>query len=182
MALMDRLIDVTGQLLRDSDSDATISHPWAWLKKTGSYALVNRVIGKSIPFAPRNGFSVEEVGPGYVRAKIRLKGNRNHFGSLYAGAFFLVAEIPGGVLALFDLGPDYIPILKDMSLQFLKPANSDVTVEFYLDAATLAAIRAEADSRGRAAFSLEGTLCDDIGEVVATSTANYRVRKKGAEW
>lgn len=182
MALIDRFIGVTGQLLRESDPGATIASPWAWLKKTGSYALVNRVIGRSIPFASRNGFSVEEIGPGYVRAKVSLKGNRNHFGSLYAGAFFLVAEIPGGVLSLFDLGPDYIPILKDMSLQFLKPANSDVTVEFYLDEATLAAIRSEADSLGRAAFSLEGTLCDASGEVVATSTANYRVRRKGAEW
>lgn len=144
--------------------------------------MLNRVIGHSIPFAPRNGFAVEEIGPGFVRAKIRLKGNRNHFGSLYAGAFFLVAEIPGGVLALFDLGQDYTPILKDMTLQFLKPANSDVTVEFYLDAATLAAIREQADRSGRGAFSLEGTLCDDSGEVVATSVANYRVRKKGTAW
>lgn len=182
MALKDRLMDTTGQLLRESDPDASPARPLAWLKKLGSYSLLNRFIGRSIPFASRNGFLVEEVGPGYVRAKIRLKGNRNHFGGLYAGAFFLVAEIPGGVLSMLELGPAYTPILKDMSLTFLKPAKSDVTVEFYLDETTLAAIRHDADSSGRAAFSLEGTLCDDSGEVVATSVANYRVRKKGADW
>ena len=102
-----------------------------------------------------------------------------HFGSLYAGAYFLVAEIPGGVLTLFDLGPAYTPILKEMPLQFLQPANSDVFVEFSLDAATVEAIKAEADATGRAAFELEGTLYDSDGHHVATSMAHYRVRKKG---
>src|SRR5690606_41189634 len=119
------------------------------LKKTGGYAAVNRIIGLSIPFAPRNGFSVEEVRPGYVRARIKLKGNKNHFGSLYAGAYFLVAEIPGGVLTLFDLGPSYTPILKEMTLQFLQPANSDVTVELALLPETVASAPAEAAATGR---------------------------------
>ena len=122
---------------------------------------------------------MEAVSPGHVRASIPLKGNRNHFGSMYAGAYFLVAEIPGGVLALFDLGPAYTPILKEMTLQFLKAANSDVTVEFRMGSDELDAVKAEADATGRAAFSLEGQLYDADGELVATSLAHYRVRRKG---
>lgn len=179
MALIDNLIGATGQWVASSDPRATLASPLAWLKKTGGYAAVNRIIGFSIPFAPRNGFSVEEVRPGYVRARIRLKGNKNHFGSLYAGAYFLVAEIPGGVLTLFDLGPSYTPILKEMTLQFLQPANSDVTVEFSLAPKTVAAILADADETGRAKFTLEGKLVDLEGNHVATSIAHYRVRKKG---
>lgn len=179
MALIDSIIGATGQWVSTTDPKATLAQPLAWLKKTGGYAAVNRIIGHSIPFAPRNRFSVEEVGPGYVRARIQLKGNKNHFGSLYAGAYFLVAEIPGGVLALFDLGPAYTPILKEMTLQFLAPANSDVTVEFSLSPEELAAILADADSTGRARFTLEGELRDVEGNHVATSIAQYRVRKKG---
>lgn len=179
MALIDNLIGATGQWVSSSDPQAPITSPLAWLKKTSGYAAVNRIIGMAIPFAPRNGFSVEEVRPGYVKARIRLKGNKNHFGSLYAGAYFLVAEIPGGVLTLFDLGPAYTPILKEMTLQFLQAANSDVTVTFELDEATVRAIKAEADATGRAAFELQGALYDDEGNHVATSVAQYRVRKKG---
>jgi len=179
MALIDNLIGATGQWVSESDPRARITQPLAWLRKTSGYAAVNRIIGLSIPFAPRNGFSVEEVRPGFVKAKIRLKGNKNHFGSLYAGAYFLVAEIPGGVLTLFDLGPAYTPILKEMTLQFLQPANSDVFVEFSLDSAAVAAIKSEADATGRAAFELEGMLYDSEGNHVATSIAHYRVRKKG---
>ncbi|CAN0603368.1 unnamed protein product, partial [Ectocarpus sp. 12 AP-2014] len=163
MAFIDSLIGATGQWVSSSDPRAPITNPVAWLKKTSGYAAVNRIIGLAIPFAPRNGFSVEEVRPGFVKARIRLKGNKNHFGSLYAGAYFLVAEIPGGVLTLFDLGPAYTPILKEMTLQFLHPANSDVTVTFELDSDTVRAIKAEADETGRAAFALEGMLYDNEG-------------------
>ncbi len=179
MALIDNIIGATGQWVASTDPKATLAQPLAWLKKTGGYAAVNRIIGLSIPFAPRNGFSVEEVRPGYVRARIKLKGNKNHFGSLYAGAYFLVAEIPGGVLTLFDLGPSYTPILKEMTLQFLQPANSDVTVEFSLSEEQVGAIRADADATGRAKFTLEGVLTDQDGNHVATSIGHYRVRKKG---
>jgi acyl-coenzyme A thioesterase PaaI-like protein len=179
MALIDNIVGATGQWVASADPRATLAHPLAWLKKTSGYAAVNRLVGLSIPFAPRNGFRVEEVRPGYVRASIRLKGNKNHFGSLYAGAYFLVAEIPGGVLTLFDLGPSYTPILKEMTLQFLQPANSDVTVEFSLSPEQVAAIQHDADTTGRAKFTLEGVLTDATGEHVATSIAHYRVRKKG---
>ncbi|HET8848866.1 MAG TPA: DUF4442 domain-containing protein [Marinobacter sp.] len=179
MALIDNLIDTASQWVTTSDPQASLLQPLAWLKKTGSYAAVNRIVGMAIPFAPRNRFSVEEVRAGYVRARVRLKGNKNHFGSLYAGAYFLVAEIPGGVLTLFDLGPAYTPILKEMTLQFLQPADSDVTVEFSLSPEVVAAIKADADATGRAKFTLEGILRDSDGTHVATSIAHYRVRKKG---
>ncbi|WP_100640685.1 DUF4442 domain-containing protein [Marinobacter salexigens] len=179
MAIIDSIIGVTGQWISTTDPKATLAQPVEWLKKTGGYAAVNRLIGLSIPFAPRNRFSVEEVRPGYVRARIQLKGNKNHFGSLYAGAYFLVAEIPGGVLTLFDLGPAYTPILKEMTLEFLLPANSDVTVEFELSPEEVAGILADADATGRAKFSLTGELRDMEGNHVATSIAQYRVRKKG---
>jgi hypothetical protein len=82
-------------------------------------------------------------------------------------------------LTLFDLGPAYTPILKEMTLQFLQPANSDVVVEFSLDQQTVDAIKAEADQSGRAAFELEGLMYDQDGTHVATSIGHYRVRKKG---
>ncbi|WP_303289622.1 YiiD C-terminal domain-containing protein [Marinobacter sp. SS5-14b] len=179
MAIIDTLIGTAGQVVLSSDPKATLLQPFEWLKKTGSYAAVNRIVGMAIPFATRNGFSVEEMRPGYVRAKVKLKGNKNHFGSLYAGAYFLVAEIPGGVMALFDLGPAYTPILKEMTLEFLQPANSDVTVEFSLPPETVAAVLADADATGRGKFTLEGILRDSKGNHVATSLAQYRVRKKG---
>lgn len=179
MTIKDRVIGFTGDWLGSLDAEAGMERPLNWLQRQAGFRMVNRLVGMAIPFAPRNRFSVEDVRPGYVRARIAIKGNRNHFGSLYAGAYFLVAEIPGGVMTLFDLGPSYIPILKEMSLEFLKPADTDVTIELTLPEATRATIRQEADTTGRAAFSLEGELKDAAGEIVARSVAHYRIKKKG---
>ncbi|BES71460.1 hypothetical protein RE428_24780 [Marinobacter nanhaiticus D15-8W] len=181
MAIKDRLIGVTSDWLSSLDPDAGLEKPWNWLQRQGGYRMVNRLVGQAIPFAPRNRFRVEDVRPGYVRARISIKGNRNHFGSLYAGAYFLVAEIPGGVLTLFDMGPRYIPILKEMSLQFLQPSDSDVTIELQLSEETRRTIKMDADTTGRAAFTLEGELKDTDGNIVARSTAHYRVKKQGFE-
>ncbi|TBW49517.1 DUF4442 domain-containing protein [Marinobacter halodurans] len=179
--MKNRLIAMTGDWLAGLDPEAGLEKPLNWLQRQGGIRMVNRLVGLSIPFATRNRFRVEAVSRGYVRARIALKGNHNHFGSLYAGAYFLVAEIPGGVMTLFDLGPDYIPILKEMSLQFLEPANSDVTIELSMSETTRQAIQADADTTGRAAFTLEGELKDESGTLVARSVAHYRVRKKGFE-
>ncbi|MDX1755056.1 MAG: YiiD C-terminal domain-containing protein [Marinobacter sp.] len=179
MTLVNRMMELAGQWAAESDNTVSITQPLAWLRRTSSYIAINRMIGLAIPFTRRNGFWLEALSPGYVRASIALRGNRNHFGSLYAGAFFLVAEIPGGVMTLFDLGPEYIPILKEMTLKYHQPARSDVTVEFSISASQLAALREEADRTGKAAFTLEGQLVDAAGEHVATSVAQYRIRKQG---
>ena len=75
MAIIDNLIGATGQWVASTDPKATLASPLAWLKKTGGYAAVNKIIGLSIPFAPRNNFSVEEVRPGYVRARRSMIGH-----------------------------------------------------------------------------------------------------------
>ena len=176
MGLSEQWVGATAKLFRDGADEQ--SGAIAGLKRKGRLALLNRLIGLTIPFTRRNHFEVVGLGEGYVDARISLKGNRNHFGTLYAGAMFLVAEIPGGVLALFELGQDFIPILQSLDMRYLKKARSDVTVTFRLPAEERARIRREARQRGRTEFTLEGELKDDQGETVALSTAVYQVRLK----
>ena len=149
------------------------------LKRQAGFGLINRLVGRAIPMANRSNFQVVGVGPGYLKAKIPLRDNRNHIGTLYAGAMFLVAEVPGGVLALLEFGTEYVPILKEMTISYLKPAQSDVTVEFRLSQEELARLKSDADSRGKADFTQQGELRDQQGELVARATGLYQLRKKG---
>ena len=104
-------------------------------------------------------------------------GNENHIGSMYAGALFTLAEIPGGALFLtsFDSARFY-PIVKEMTLRFRRPAKGDIRVEARLDAERIRQLEAEAGERGKAEYSLELQLTDEQGEVVAESTALYQLR------
>jgi hypothetical protein len=71
----------------------------------------------------------------------------------------------------------YFPIVKALNLNFLKPAKSDVTVEISMTTEQIAAIQAEADSKGKAEFVLKGELKDSAGVVVEESHGVYQIRK-----
>jgi len=142
------------------------------------FAVMNKLIGISIPFVRRNRFKVVEMRTGYLKAVISLRGNKNHIGTMYAGAMFLLAEVPGGIVSLFEYGSGYYPILKELTMRYLLPATSDLTIEVSLTQAELDAIRQTADETGKSEFTLTLDLKDVNGVVVAQSVALYQLRVK----
>ncbi|MBV8063679.1 MAG: YiiD C-terminal domain-containing protein [Nevskia sp.] len=139
--------------------------------------LAKKMLQTGIKFVANSGLQVVELRRGYVKCLMPFAGNGNHIGTMYAGALFTVAEIPGGALFLssFDAGRFY-PIIKELDLKFLKPAKGDVTVEFALDDIHIAALSAEAAAKGKAEFILEGQLKTADGTVVAESRGVYQIR------
>ncbi len=148
------------------------------LKVASALKLVTQFVGQAIPFAARNGFKVIDFRPGYVKAFIPLKSNTNHFNAMYAGALFTVAELPGGIISVFSFDDRFFPILRDLKIEFIKMAKTDVTVEFELSASELSRLENEASVHGKCDFVLQGEIKDTHGEVVAKSFANYQLRMK----
>ena len=131
-----------------------------------------------IAFVKRMNLKAEVLEPGFVRLRVPLAGNENHIGSMYAGALFTLAEIPGGALFLtsFDASKFY-PIVKEMNLRFRRPAIADIVVEARLSAEEIARLQREAQTNGKAEYVLELQLTDGSGEVVALSRGIYQLRK-----
>ncbi len=179
MALTDHLTSVIARLARTIPRQSPREGRMARVARATLLAPVNRLVAMAVPFAGRAGFRVEALEQGYLRASMPLKGNRNHIGTMYAGALFTLAEVPGGVMAIFDFGSEYVPVLKGLNMTYLKPARTDVSVEFSLPARKLAELLAEADAAGKAEFTLRGELKDRGGDIVATSEALYQIRRKG---
>ncbi len=150
--------------------------PFDKLKMSAALKLLTQFVGKSIPFASRNGFKVIDYRPGYVKAFIPFKPNKNHFNAMYAGALFTVAELPGGIISILSFDDRFFPILKDLKIDFVKMAKTDVTVEFEISEKKLKQLESDTIKNGRCAFVLEGEIKDKSGEVVAKSYANYQVR------
>ena len=131
-----------------------------------------------IAFVKRMNLKAEVLEPGFVRLRVPLAGNENHIGSMYAGALFTLAEIPGGALFLtsFDARKFY-PIVKEMNLRFRRPATGDIVVEARLSAEEIERLQGEAQANGTAEYVLELQLTDGSGEVVALSRGIYQLRK-----
>ncbi len=135
-------------------------------------------VEKPFAFVERCGLRALVLEPHRVRLGMPLAGNTNHFGSMYAGALFTVAEIPGGALFLttFDVARFY-PLIKEMGIRFRRPAYSDVTCEVSLSAEEADRIAGEAAARGRSEFVLAGEVRDSAGAVVAESRGVYQIRR-----
>jgi len=133
---------------------------------------------EKIDFVKRCGLKAEQLEPGFVRLRMPLAGNQNHIGTLYAGALFTLAEIPGGALFLtsFDVQRFY-PLVKEMNLRFRRPAASDISVEARLAGEEIERIQAEAERNGKAEYRLDLQLRDASGEVVAETSALYQLRE-----
>lgn len=178
MSLSDQLTGLISRLARSAPAEHAGDSSLQKVLRKSALKPVNALVHMAIPFAGRAGFVVEVIGEGYLRARIPLKGNRNHMGSMYAGALFTLAEIPGGVMTIFDFGPAFVPILKSLEMTYLKPARSDVTVAFALSSSERDAILQAVKETGKAEFTLRGSLRDNKDEVVARSEAHYQVRLK----
>lgn len=139
--------------------------------------IARQLTEEQIAFVKRSGLKAEVLEPGFVRLHMPLQGNQNHIGSMYAGALFTLAEMPGGALFLtsFDAQRFY-PIIKEMNLRFRRPATGDIHVEARLSEAEIIRLEEEATCTGKAEFLLELQLTDGAGEVVAESRGHYQLR------
>ena len=135
------------------------------------------MIEQGIPFAARTGVKVLAMEPGYVKLLMPLEPNINHVGTMYAGALFTLAELPGGAIFLttFDAGRFY-PIIKGMEIKFVKPASTDITVEVRLDPAEAERIQQAANEAGKADYDWECELKDANGNVVCVTSNRYQLR------
>jgi len=135
------------------------------------------MLEQGIAFVGRTQVKVLAMEPGYVKMMMPLQPNLNHVGTMYAGALFTLAELPGGAIFLttFDVGKFY-PIIKGMDIQFVKPASTDVTVEVKLDLDEAARIQKTANERGKADYEWECEITDANGQVVCVSTNRYQLR------
>ena len=141
--------------------------------------LVRQLTEEQIVFVKRSGLKAEVLEAGHVRLRMPLAGNQNHIGSMYAGALFTLAEIPGGALFLtsFDATRFY-PIIKEMNLRFRRPATGDICVEARLADEQIQHLQKQATEAGKAEYFLELQLTDDSGEVVAQSRGVYQLRAR----
>jgi acyl-coenzyme A thioesterase PaaI-like protein len=147
---------------------------------TDLHGMIRPLIEEGFPFVERMGLRLDEVRPGYCRLTAPIEGNGNHIGTMYAGALFTLAEIPGGVifLATFDAAR-YYPIVKGVDIRFLRFARTDISVEVSIAPAEVQRIQAVADEHGKADYSWTCDLVDADAQVVARSTNDYQLRTHG---
>ncbi|BBO69807.1 hypothetical protein DSCA_37370 [Desulfosarcina alkanivorans] len=139
---------------------------------------LKELVETKFAFLRNMGLKALDLAPNRVKLMLPKKGNENHLGTVWAGALFTLAEVPGGILVFtsFD-GSKFYPVVKEMNIKFVKPATTDVTIEISMDEAEAARVEKEAEEKGKADFILDGELMDANDNVVAVTRGFYQLRK-----
>ena len=124
------------------------------------------------------GIHIEEMRDRYVKVVLPLVPNINHIGTMYAGSLFTVGEYLGGPMffASFD-HTKYYPIVKALSIQYRRPATTDVTVEASLSKEEVEAVQKEADAKGKADWTMNLELKDKSGQVCCLMQGVWQMRR-----
>src|SRR5262249_32965499 len=143
--------------------------------------MMNGALETTIPIAHKMGVRVIEARRGYAAASVPVEGNGNHFGVIYAGMQFTVAEILGGIITLstFDTAK-YFPLVMNVDIKFVGMARSELRAEAALNDDTITRVEAEAAERGKADFTLEAVVNDVEGQTVASTRGLYQLRAFGS--
>jgi acyl-coenzyme A thioesterase PaaI-like protein len=142
--------------------------------------LMNGALEQLIPRAHQMGVEFVEMRPGFVRAAVPFEGNGNHFGVIYAGVTFTVAEVLGGAIhfATFDVSTHY-PLVKSLSIDFLAPGKGPLSASASLSDEEVARIKAAAAPGVKVPFVLEAEVVGNDGTVVARTRGDYQLRPYG---
>lgn len=141
---------------------------------------LNAGLESLIPVAHKMGVRFVEMRPGHVSATVPFEGNGNHFGVIYAGVIFTLAEVLGGAMhfATFDAATHY-PLVRSLNIDFLKPGTGPLTASATLPDDEVARLKAEAVPDAKVPFVLEAEVIGEDGTVVARTRGDYQLRPFG---
>ena len=142
---------------------------------------MNAALEQMIPRAHQMGVRFTEMRPGFVRADVPFEGNGNHFGVMYAGVIFTVAEVLGGAmhLATFDVSTHY-PLVKGMSIEFLAPGRGALSASATLSQELIDQVKAASADGSKAPFVMTAEVVAEDGTLVARTSGDYQIRPYGS--
>jgi hypothetical protein len=127
---------------------------------------------------------IKSISPDWREMVVVLKKsllNRNYVGTIFGGSLYAASDPHYMLLLIKILGiKDYIIWDKGATIDFKKPARSDITYRFVITDEDLARIDRETKEKGKyvAEFKVDGI--DKEGEVCVSLLKTVYVRKKTA--
>jgi len=106
--------------------------------------LLNFMIHKTVKFTGTASLDIEILD--FNRSVMRLKNRKkvqNHIGTIHATAMALLGETATGLLIGMNIPDDRVPVLKSMSIQYVKRATGDMRAEASLSPEQIALMRTE---------------------------------------
>ena len=137
----------------------------------GGKALFSYMVGRGAPYTGTIGAHIEELRPGYVRARLRDRHKvRNHLDSVHAVALANLGEVTSGLATLTALPANVRGIVTELATEYKKKARGTLIAECHCEVPGLA----EADGgEGPVEHQVEAVIRDQSGDEVARVRATW---------
>lgn len=141
-------------------------------------AALKAMIEGTIPWVRDSGLQAELLEERHVILRLPKDRHLNHVGIVYAGSLFMLMEVSGAALfaCTYPLGK-YIPINREMTIRFVHMGVTDILCELSISEEKALEMIRPIDEKGKGEWVLEMDCRDTDGNVVATSTCHYYIKK-----
>lgn len=127
------------------------------------------------------GIRVAEIARDWRRVRVRMPlrwFNRNYVGTHFGGSLYAMTDPFLMIMAIQNLGPDFVVWDKAAAIEFVTPGRGTVTAEFRLDEADLERMRRETAGGGKSLPWFDVEVRGEDGTLVARVRKQLYVRRK----
>lgn len=144
------------------------------------YEMIRAQMGQNVPFARHAGVELTEIAGGRGIAVLRqTETSINHVGSQHAGALFTLGEAASGGAMAGAFASQIMtirPLAGAAQIRYQRIAKGMITATAQTDEAP-ATLLETLEANGKVAFAVTVEMHDESGEVVASMTVDWHVRK-----
>lgn len=138
--------------------------------------ILNTLLTKAIPFNRSLGVKIISISG--LKVKVLLpykKANKNHIGTIHACALATAAELSSGLIVIQHAPPStYRLILKNLSIDYLYRANTDVIAVSEIEDEQVLKIPDNTDSKE---LNLSSTLYNSEGNIVCKAKSLWQIKR-----
>lgn len=127
------------------------------------------------------GIRIERIAPDWTAVDVRLRVRglaRNAVGTAFGGSLFAMGDPFLMLMAMRQLGPEYVVWDKQASIDFVKPGRGTVRGHFRLGPGDVETMRKATADGDKHLPWFEDVLVDESGDVVARLRRQLYVRRK----
>ncbi len=127
--------------------------------------------------------SIDSVSNELYQCSVAIdKNTANHVNTIHAAVQFACGEILGGLIVLANRKKQsYIPVVKRIIIDFLKPALTDITAITHFSNDQVELMNTTLENNGRFDFELNTTIFDRHQNVIAKLQGSYVVTRLPVE-